>query len=374
MSDQLSMFNQTTSEDSSSVTSSPESESGVTRSDSLAGPTTAKSGPDPVLASPSVRPAKAKRSTIRGTFGQSSFGSSRHEDLSFALASRFRVLTASLGSTLCTLTWITRHTPSGFSIPALRASERPTGVSVCIGWPTPTTRDHKQDGPIVKSRMDAATPLETDIRLRSVAQLAGWPTASATDADRGGKMAGWPTPNCNPDAPNMSRNRGANHGGERERISVQALGPAATLAGWPTAKSRDYRTENEASLHNGHPPDLNKAVLLAGWKTPCVPNGGRISGNTTDIGSHRNGTKAQIGLENEAKLSGWPTYLGREAQLTAFGETPIGFLLGPNGWETVPASGQLSAAHSRWLMGLLKEWDDCAVTAMESSRKSRKRS
>jgi hypothetical protein len=177
---------------------------------------------------------------------------------------------------------------------------------------------------------------------------------------------------------------------------------------------------------------LNDFAMLAGWKTPCVPNGGRISGNKTDIGKHRDGTKAQIGLENEAKLSGWTTpqahdVTGRslhqkeihgtkhecadlvtEARLGAWptpmaqtpaqngnnpagnsdssrktvemcqwpvdpsmdsGETPIGYLLGPNGREVVPASGQLNAGHSRWLMGLPRAWDDCAVTAMASLRK-----
>ena len=140
---------------------------------------------------------------------------------------------------------------------------------------------------------------------------------------------------------------------------------------------------------------------LAGWKTLCVPNGGRISGNSEDIGKHRDGTKAQIGLENEAKLSGWNTpqerdwkgpegrsYKGETMDLNLqaaaaaaafpnpsmdFGGKPIGYLLGPNGWEIVPASGQLNAAHSRWLMGLPPAWDDCGVTAMASSRKRPKR-
>jgi hypothetical protein len=173
---------------------------------------------------------------------------------------------------------------------------------------------------------------------------------------------------------------------------------------------------------------LTVQALLAGWKTPCVPNGGRISGNKTDIGKHQDGTKAQIGLENEAKLSGWQTptanpatYTGGNAPgflplpgeaklaswptpmagtpaqkgyneagntdsrrktvemcrfpadpLTDSGDQPIGYLLGPNGWGIVPACGQLNASHSRWLMGLPEIWDRAGKAAFLSLKKRKR--
>jgi hypothetical protein len=56
------------------------------------------------------------------------------------------------------------------------------------------------------------------------------------------------------------------------------------------------------------------------------------------------------------------------ARLTATGEMLIGSS------AAMESGGQLNPAHPRWLMGLPPEWDDCAVMAMQSLPKQRKRS
>ena len=347
MSDQLPMFAPMISEDTDSAISSPESGSGVTRSDLPDGPTTAKSGQAPAPANPSARPAKAKRSTTKGIFGQSGFHSSKHEDLSFALGSKLRQLTDSLGSTLFSLTWMTRITPAGRSISALRASEPLTEGSVCIGWPTPKARDYRSEN-------EASLEWADSPDLNKMVLLAGWATPKVASGgyqldDQGNQilnlqgqvqLAGWPTPMAQTPAQN-GYNEAGNSDSSRKTVEMCRW----PVTAWATPKASDGdggRTTSTAGGGNAH---LDKQAKLSGWTTPEAMERER---NRPDAGSN----------------------LAIEAQSTAFGPGPIGYLLGLNGWEIVPASGQLNAAHSRWLMGLPPEWDDCARIAL-TKRKSR---
>ena len=142
MTDQSPISALTTSPDTTAYTFSPGSQSGTSPS-IWPGGEAAGYGQCHVPASLSARQAKAAGLMTSGTCARLPSISSASADLGRALASRLQAKTALRGSTLYKLTWKERVTPSGRSIPALRASALPRSGSVSTGWPTPTTRDWK---------------------------------------------------------------------------------------------------------------------------------------------------------------------------------------------------------------------------------------
>jgi hypothetical protein len=135
----------------------------------------------------------------------------------------------------------------------------------------------------------------------------------------------------------------------------------AQFAGWPTPTRLDS-TDTRNSTANRSPDakpfqignTLVDAASFAGWATPraedAESSGMRHSRGVADT------------LTAQTRLTG-------PARLTDTGELRTGSS------AQMASGGQLSPAHSRWLMGLPPVWDACAVTAMPSfSRKPRRSS
>ena len=304
---------------------------------------TAPSGQAPVPASLSAREAKEKELLTNVTCGPHYSASSASADLTQFLASRLQALTALHGSTLYRLTWKQRTTPAGRSIPALRASAPRTSGSGCTGWPTPCSQDGPHGGP--SQGMD---------RLPGAAQMSGWPTPRSATA-----------------GPDFAISNRENSGG----VSLQT---AAQFAGWPTPRSVEsgHGTGNPARAFNGK-SRIEDTVFLARWTTPAAlagwnspaasdGNGGkRPHRETTMSGRHPSGRKVNMGLASQAHIGFLET---APARLTASGE----LLTGSS--AKMESGGQLNPELSRWLMGLPKEWDDCAAMVTPSSRRRQPRS
>lgn len=149
---------------------------------------------------------------------------------------------------------------------------------------------------------------------------------------------------------------------------IDQLPRQAYLAGWPTTTAADASrgAKDARPWDTGRP--LNQIVALAAWNTPAASdgNGGkRPHPDTTMSGRHPTGRKVNMGLASQAHIGFLDT---QPARLTASGQMLIGSCAG------MESGGQLNPAHSRWLMGLPPEWDDCAPTATPSARRLRRNS
>jgi hypothetical protein len=305
MSEALPTCEPLTSPDIPSVTSLPELADGAQPSGSPDGQMMSRSGRARARASHSAQQDEEAVLAMRAISGLRGGTSLRTVALQSSLESRLLAEMEGCGSPLFVLTWKHWDMPWGPPICALRARGHRTSGNERGGWPTPNTPSGGRSVSIEK--MDA-TGRTVDGKKH---------TASLEHAV---KFAAWPTP-CTQDGPNGGPSQGMNR--------------------------------------------LPAAAAMAGWQTPKLPSGGGQVTRTTPGGGLRK-------LEDQVLLAPWGTASARDwkdgACQTA--DVPINALLGRQatlcGAETA-SGGQLNPAHSRWLMGLPREWDDCAVTVTRLS-------
>ena len=103
----------------------------------------------------------------------------------------------------------------------------------------------------------------------------------------------------------------------------------------------------------------NSGKDFGSWPTTMVRDGkGGYQG-----GRIRDGKISTDTLDVVAQLACWTTPSALTKVIEPSGQSVTGSHSGTG------KSVQLNPAHSRWLMGYPPEWDDCGVTAMQSSRK-----
>lgn len=177
-------------------------------------------------------------------------------------------------------------------------------------------------------------------------------SARRTNAiDFSSARAGWPTVTTIDNNQVAGEGAAANH-----PARGTTLGGAVRLAAWPTPTTRDHKDGKECP---NVPTNslLGREVWKTNWPTPRSADGEK-------------NVRTLEGALSEIQRKGGPQDVAQAAaitqpiRITASGQMLTGSDAG------MESSGQLSPAHSRWLMGFPPEWDACAVTAMQSSRKS----
>lgn len=231
-----------TYEDTPNVTSSPEFQAGHSPCKSQAGKQRDLFGPEVVPANRIPQRAKEMVIATRETSGRTFIDSSASVALSALLASKLKTRLDTVGSMEYRQTWKEKVTPSGRVYWAHTASARRTSDKDCSGWPTPTKSD------TTGGKQPEGDTRITPSKLKQIPSvLAGWPSPTAMSFNEShqpgnnrymnkvAELTGWNRPRATD-----GTNGGPNQAGG-------ALPADASLAGWATPATRDYRYPNDQS-------------------------------------------------------------------------------------------------------------------------------
>jgi len=286
-------------------------------------------GPVPALASLSARQAKEAGLLTSGTCGPRFTSLSNSAVLQSSLASKLQAATATLGSTLFNLTWKQRALPSGRLKPSLAASARRTSDPAIIGWPTPRLSGQGET-------------------------LENWERRKATEYEKyPGKGLG-----------SMSLTQAVS-------LAAHPDQSAAPLSGWPTASARNWK-DSPGMATTGTNPDgstrtrldqLPRVATLASW--PCTPMAGSSATatyNQAGNSDYLRKTEALMGKPVAGSGITLPEVWSGPARLTDCGALLIG------SDAATKSGGQLSPAHSLWLMlgPFATAWASCGERVTRS--------
>jgi hypothetical protein len=176
--------------------------------------------------------------------------------------------------------------------------------------------------------------LRASVRRTSETDSSGWPTPTTRDWKDGG----------NPDV-NVELNG--------------LLGRVCWLAGWPTPMAgTPAQNGNNAAGNNDSSRKTVEVVSWSGWPTPRAADGEK-------------NVRTLEGALSEIERKGGPQDLSMAAAICEPARLTVSGVLLTGSDAGMGSGGQLNPAHSRWLMGLPQEWDDCAPTETLSTLKRR---